>query len=64
MRGVVLSLGTSVWCVALCNVGYLSTHVCVVALKASVCVCVCVKYSGKISHVVRDWMRSRRTEPL
>ena len=64
MRGVVLSLGTYVWCVALCNVGYLSTHVCVVALKVSVCVCVCVvacksvcvcvEYSEKISHVVRE----------
>ena len=45
------------------NVGYLYTRVCVVALKASVCVCVvacksvcvCVEYSGKISHVVREW---------
>ena len=52
------------WCVTLCNVGYLSTRVCVVALKASVCVyvwwlvkacvCVCVEYSEKISHVVRE----------
>ena len=33
---------TCVLCVALCNVGYLSTYVCVVALKASVCVCVCL----------------------
>ena len=37
--------------------------VCVIALKASVCVCVlllekvcvCVEYSGKIPHVVREW---------
>ena len=49
--------------VARCNVGYLYTRVCVVTLKASVCVCVvacksvcvCVKYSGKIPHVVREW---------
>ena len=31
---------TCVLCVALCNVGYSSTRVCVVASKASVCVCV------------------------
>ena len=50
-------------CVALCNVGYLSTRVCVIALKTSVCVCVllldkecvCVEYSEKILHVVREW---------
>ena len=52
---------TCVLCVALCNVGYLSTRVCVLALKASVCVlllvkaCVCVEYSEKISHVVREY---------
>ena len=42
MCGVVLGLGTCVLCVALCNVGYLSTRVCVVASKVCVCVCVCV----------------------
>ena len=53
--------------VARYNVGCLSTHVCVVTLKASVCVCVCVcvlllvkacvcvEYSEKNSHVVREW---------
>ena len=48
-----------------CNIGYLFTRVCVVALKASVCVCVvacksvcvCVlNSSGKILHVMREWM--------
>ena len=45
------------------NIGYLYTRVCVVALKASVCVCVlllekvcvCVEYIGKILDVVREW---------
>ena len=50
--------------VACCNVWvFVYPCVCVVALIASVCVCVlllekacvCVKYSGKISHIVRKW---------